>query len=87
VILVKCLEAKAENRHQREILALEKEFESTKNNIEANFEAQLKRLYEEISDRDKDIGELRELKKQLKIEIQQRDKTIDILEASQKELN
>ncbi len=83
-----CLNTKVKNMHQREILNLEKDFHSNlekmkielRQDIHEQFKRDINQLQNEIKDKYDEIGELKEIKAQLKIEVEKRDKkTEDLL--------
>lgn len=78
------LQTKVKNMHSKEILNLENEFHSNLDrmrvevheNIETAFKRDITRHKEDIEDRDLQIHELKEIKYQLKDEVENRDNRI-----------
>jgi hypothetical protein len=74
--------AKLKNEHKKEILNLEREFHLStealrlESRLGARHELEVKRLRSELKEREDDVEELRELKRQFKQEIRNREKRI-----------
>ena len=93
-MIQECMQTKVKNMHQRELLALERDFHGNverirgevRGEVEAEFRRELESTEERARDKEDEVEELRQIKGQLKEEIEKREDTIGQLMKKVEEL-